>query len=1285
MTLIRASFSVVTLFALVIWFLTSAMAETQAPPTNERDNEPKALSPFEGKLALGFPEKLAKLPMSTGKEFYFTIMDSGFKGIHKWMEAHPEMKGRVEYFEKESEAKSSHGFSVFKVAHAIMPQAKFLLLRARNEEETAKAIDIMRKKGSYFASKSSGTLNAMGTYDPSKYQKWLKELEKHQITMFLAAANHRGKSHSFRFNDRNKNGFIEFTDNEEMLEENPVLLPKGFFARFKLSWTQWPKNKSDIELQLLKDGKVVTSQKSAIDQRPSIVLNYKSDETGLYHLRVKATRIYGADDLSFALFADNIGTWKGVFNGRQSLSTETQYESPFLISVGSFGLNQNGRIEPSVFSSIGSTYLGEISPHILGPGQVNLDGETLDGTSFSTPYIAALYANYATQNIKNVIEATSGHEFYQDGLVAAEKGRWGTPQFGKLFDNRCSGSEKIENLSYETHGEILKLNFDFSRNCMEKLDYWLHVEFKGEKHLTSKVVSVENITTRINEKVVPVKGWVAKKSESVDVIDEPITVEVPLKYFARTTREKSLTPVFKISTRAQWEPLSLQAKLRPDYTIILPPSEPMPAVIVGIKALETAKEALGKGAYREAVELSKRALVASEVTGNHRVNAYQTLMDSYIALGDMAKLLEASDSAIRAGFNQSKFLLIRGWAKFVSGDELGASADFNSCLDAEDSEELYSCSLSKLIANGNLDERSLQEVANDLGNDLNTLSKERDIHAQSLAMFLNRWEPNKLLNRAKQLGKNQEEHVLNFTAAYFYLGQLALLSDDESEAKDRLEQSSNSGGINLERALARHWLKSMPEEKVIAQKKPKSTIDPSQVKKTNLAKKATKTETASKRSYFCNYNGESDLGERISFDYDVKRNTVLLQEHNNGGYRPNFTLGDVIQENDHLNFSLEFWKNGVVVMRDEHSLDLTGMSLDSNRDFYSDGGEIFVNGPTIRANCVIVNNSQVREDQAGTASKSIDKLTQNYVCDYGGLLDFSYDSKRNTILLHEHHEGNYDVNFTLGTVDREGGMLQFDLEFWDKGSVVIRESHSLELEAMTLTSGQVIYDAAGEVAAEGKTSNTLCLDGSDAAELAPEMAANTKNTQNIKVDKSNSDTNSTSDASDNQQPNDSRDIICHIHENRAEGPKSATYCLNSQLSSQKEYTYGPENLAQADGAWCEGDPGQGIGASVELSFQSYAGEGQTPAFDRLLISNGYDRTSKTFTENSRVKKIEIKSHDAFGGQTWVRTLRDETGVQEVLLGSEVSPYGILITILEVYPGQKYEDTCLSFLSADFGF
>lgn len=51
----------------------------------------------------------------------------------------------------------------------------------------------------------------------------------------------------------------------------------------------------------------------------------------------------------------------------------------------------------------------------------------------------------------------------------------------------------------------------------------------------------------------------------------------------------------------------------------------------------------------------------------------------------------------------------------------------------------------------------------------------------------------------------------------------------------------------------------------------------------------------------------------------------------------------------------------------------------------------------------------------------------------------------------------------------------------------------------------------------------------------------------------------------------------------------------------------------------------------------------------------------------------------------MRTLRDETGVQEVHLGGKMNPNGIFITILDVYLGQKYEDTCLSFMSVEFGF
>ncbi|MBZ0218728.1 MAG: hypothetical protein K8F25_19380, partial [Fimbriimonadaceae bacterium] len=309
-------------------------------------------------------------------------------------------------------------------------------------------------------------------------------------------------------------------------------------------------------------------------------------------------------------------------------------------------------------------------------------------------------------------------------------------------------------------------------------------------------------------------------------------------------------------------------------------------------------------------------------------------------------------------------------------------------------------------------------------------------------------------------------------------------------------------------------------------------------------------------------------------------------------------------------------------------------------------------------------------------------LVDQYSCtyesgtDFGDGIEFGYDLDRNSILIQQHHTGaGYNRNFTLGNVRQEGGKLQFDFEFWNNGTVAMRESLSLNFENMIIDAAQYFYNADGSSAGDGQTAIGACskkpgaTNAQDAAVAQPASGA--------------ADTPSPTPS--DQSAASGSNVVCHTQENGGEGPKSATYCLLSQLPAQKEHSYGPENLAQADGAWCEGEPGQGIGVGIELSFQPHASDGPPPAYDRLLISNGYDKTTKTFIENSRVKQIEIKSDDAFGGQTWVRTLRDETGVQEVLLGGKISPYGILITILDVYPGQKYEDTCLSFVSADFGF
>lgn len=295
--------------------------------------------------------------------------------------------------------------------------------------------------------------------------------------------------------------------------------------------------------------------------------------------------------------------------------------------------------------------------------------------------------------------------------------------------------------------------------------------------------------------------------------------------------------------------------------------------------------------------------------------------------------------------------------------------------------------------------------------------------------------------------------------------------------------------------------------------------------------------------------------------------------------------------------------------------------------------------------------------------------------DFGERIDFGYDLERNSILVRQHRAGaGYTPDFTLGNVSRDGGKLLFEFEFWESGTVAMRERLSLDFETMILDAAHYFYNEDGSSAGDGQTALAACRKEADGT-----------NSQSATVAEVVTSPVEHPPASSGQRTTAVPDPVCHTREFGAEGPKSATYCVISQLPSQNGTSYGPENLAQADGAWCEGDEGQGIGAGVELSFQPYGNDAPPLEYDRLLISNGYDKSTRAFMENSRVKKIEIKSDDEYGGQTWVRTLRDETGVQEVLLGGKVRPYGILITILDVYPGQKYEDTCLSFVNADFGF
>jgi hypothetical protein len=119
--------------------------------------------------------------------------------------------------------------------------------------------------------------------------------------------------------------------------------------------------------------------------------------------------------------------------------------------------------------------------------------------------------------------------------------------------------------------------------------------------------------------------------------------------------------------------------------------------------------------------------------------------------------------------------------------------------------------------------------------------------------------------------------------------------------------------------------------------------------------------------------------------------------------------------------------------------------------------------------------------------------------------------------------------------------------------------------------------------------------------------------------------------------------------------------------------YDAQKLAgeQRDRPWAEGAPGDGVGEWVELA----------PAKPRPLLAiaiwPGYQSEGKPelFDANGRPSRVEIALNDE---HRFVATLGDRFEAQLVPILGYAKPVSKLrITILEVYKGTKYADTCIS--------
>jgi hypothetical protein len=131
---------------------------------------------------------------------------------------------------------------------------------------------------------------------------------------------------------------------------------------------------------------------------------------------------------------------------------------------------------------------------------------------------------------------------------------------------------------------------------------------------------------------------------------------------------------------------------------------------------------------------------------------------------------------------------------------------------------------------------------------------------------------------------------------------------------------------------------------------------------------------------------------------------------------------------------------------------------------------------------------------------------------------------------------------------------------------------------------------------------------------------------------------------------------------------------SSHLPADRYGTYFP--YAAVDGsketAWVEGAAGAGIGEWIELTFPDEI------ELHILRLNVGFDESADLFAKNNRIKRATLVFSN---GERSTVEFADTRGFQDFSMarapGTSLKTTSIRIIIDEVYPGTKYDDTCLA--------
>ena len=492
------------------------------------------------------------------------IVDEGFRGLDAWLAGHPAEQGTTKPPSTavvDPDSESDHGYWVYRVMRALATNAELLLFRTDGTQGSIySALTEAAMRGVVIVNQSleRTDIPVVARDDPGT-SKVLALLRQSEMFLFAAAGNDRLGTHTWVSADQDANGYVDFfvqrPQAEVAVDEAPVWLKIGR-NEVQFSWdvSAYPDARYELELRS-EDGKLLASRAPGASEQATGALRlvYLASVLDIATVRVRQT----AGPARGVLMRLSVDVGLGLYlNGLQSIPNHLLRDSPFLVTVGSFGVTANAKLSPSGFSNFGVRPDGAVAPDVLGPGQLLIDGRVRQGTSFATPFLAAIYSLSPGYNIKNLIARSAGYARLDSTAPIWERSRWGVPDQFRVYGStslrpNVIGPTTVENVTHERIGDDLVVRFTVTRCCMEAMT-WVVGAYLFDPRTGAYLVDPVTNT--------PVQAARTLLSDSPDYDRYPVEVRIPVGALGRLTGQE-VGLGFSLLVRAWSQTLGT---LRPD-------------------------------------------------------------------------------------------------------------------------------------------------------------------------------------------------------------------------------------------------------------------------------------------------------------------------------------------------------------------------------------------------------------------------------------------------------------------------------------------------------------------------------------------------------------------------------------------------------------------------------------------------------------------------------------------------------------------------------------------------